>query len=51
MQIIRNLIEDLRRDPIGTFINTALQIVIYGFGIYLVLTAGRCATNMVASAL
>jgi hypothetical protein len=51
MPFLRNLMADMQRDPMGTFINIALQILIYGFGIFMVLTAGRCATYMVASAL
>jgi len=51
MPFLRNLMADMQRDPMGTFINIALQILIYGFGIFMVLTAGKCATHMVASAL
>jgi hypothetical protein len=51
MVFLRNLMHEMQRDPLGTFFNLAVQILIYGFGIYLVLSAGRCATHMVASAI
>jgi hypothetical protein len=51
MAFLRNLMTEMQRDPLGTFFNIALQILVYGFGIYIVLTAGKCATHMIASAI
>jgi hypothetical protein len=51
MEFLRNLMSEMQRHPIETFMSIALNIIIYGFGIWMVLTAGRCATHMVASAL
>jgi hypothetical protein len=51
MQFFRNRLEDFYRDPMGTFLDLTMTIFVYGFGIYMVLSAGKCATNLVASAL
>lgn len=51
MSFLKKLKDDMIRDPVGASIDIAFTIIAYGIGIWLILSASRCAGELVYSAL